>query len=421
MNIPSAAAVGTGRKSSSGAPDAPPKRRVAIVVSHPVQHFVPFYRALALRPELDIAVIYASRIGLEPYFDEAMNTTIAWNMDLLSGYNHVFLPEADRISRTSLLAVNNATVADELSRQAPDAVLIYGYNQLTSLRALWWCRRNKVPAMMIADSELKNRRSLNVDMAKRLVLPALFRQFDAFLTVGDCNEEYYQRYGVPADKFFRSPFTIDEHKYRAARMSRRELRSRIRSRLAISESDLVALTVGKLSKRKRPGDVLALARLLKKQRASLGVHFVLVGNGSELESIRRAAEEEHLPIHLPGFINVDELPSFYAAADLVLHPSGNDPHPLVMSEAAAMGLPLVISDKVGAAGRSDVARPGENAIVFPVGNIEVVALELERLANDRGRLRALAGRSSEIFEEVNMDRSVQGALDAVRHCTERRS
>jgi glycosyltransferase involved in cell wall biosynthesis len=396
------------------------KPRLAIVVSHPIQHFVPFYRALTRDGEVDPTVIYGSRIGLDPYFDEAMNSTIVWKMDLLSGYDHVFLPDAERVSRTGLFDLNSAAVADELNRQAPDVVLVYGYNQLTSLRALWWGRRNKIPVMMISDSELKYSRSRKVELAKRLVVPFLLRQFDAFLTIGDCNEEYYERYGVARRKFFRSPFTIDEERYAAARKSRPELRRKVRSQLSIGESDVVALTVGKLSKRKRPRDILSVARRLKANASDLNLTFVLAGNGSELEAIGRAVEDEGLPIRLTGFINVDELPSYYAAADLLLHPSSNDPHPLVMSEAAAMGLPLVISDRVGAAGPTDVARPGENALVYPMGDLETLAAELRRLAANPARLSAMAARSLDIFEEVNMSRSVRGAVAAVRFCTERR-
>jgi len=64
--------------------------KLAIVVSHPIQHFVPFYRALAAHSEIDLIVLFASRIGVQPYFDREMNTTITWNMDLLGGYDHIF-------------------------------------------------------------------------------------------------------------------------------------------------------------------------------------------------------------------------------------------------------------------------------------------------------------------------------------------
>lgn len=395
------------------------RKKLAIIVSHPIQHFVPFYRALTQDDRIDLAVNYCSRIGVAPYFDQAMNTTIAWKMDLLGGYEHVFLPEADSITSTSPRTVNNPSVGAELARQAPDAVLIYGYNFITSLRALFWCRRNRVPAMMISDSELKTVRSPRTKRIKRLVVPRILRRYDAFLTVGDCNEDYYAHYGVSRDKLFRSPFTIDEETYQAAHQNRAALRNACRRDLGIADDEVVALTVGKLSRRKHPADVIDAARDIKARGNPHKVRFVLAGNGEEMDRLEKIVADEQLPVTMAGFINVDVLPSYYAAADMIVHPSSRDPHPLVMSEGACIGLPLVISDRVGAAGPTDIARPGENAEVFPIGDVRALADQVTALAGDPDRRAQMSARSREIFGELDMQRSVEGAVDALQYVTHR--
>lgn len=393
------------------------KRKLVIVVSHPIQHFVPFYRALAQQPEIDLIVVFCSRIGLEPYFDKGMNTTIAWKMDLLGGYNHIFLPEADRITSTGPFEVNNPSVGSELDRQAPDAVLIYGYNFITSLKVLWWCRRNKVPALMISDSELKTVRSAWVARIKQLIIPRILHQFDAFLTVGDCNEDYYAYYGVPRQKLFRSPFTIDEDTYQAAHRERSSLRALRRTELGIAEDEVMVLTVGKLSRRKRPADVIEAARSIQDAGNPGKLRFVLAGNGEEMDRLQTIVEEDGLPVILAGFVNVDVLPEYYAAADMILHPSSRDPHPLVMSEAACVGLPLVISDRVGAAGPTDISRPGKNAEVFPIGDVAALASAVQALAADPELRARMSARSREIFDELDMRRSIRGARDAFAFVT----
>lgn len=395
------------------------RKKLVIVVSHPIQHFVPFYRALAREDTIDLTVIFCSRIGVAPYFDKAMNTTIAWKMDLLGGYDHVFLPEAERITSTGPLSINNPSVGAELMRQAPDAVLIYGYNFLTSLRALWWCRRNRVPALMISDSELKTVRSGRTERIKKLVVPRILHRFDAFLTVGDCNEDYYAHYGVPRDRLFRSPFTIDEDTYQAAYRDRAALRVARRAELCIAGDEVMALTVGKLSRRKHPADVVAAARAVKAADNPAKLRFVLAGNGEEMDRLHRIVEDEGLPVLLAGFVNVDLLPEYYAAADMILHCSSRDPHPLVMSEGACIGLPLVISDRVGAAGPTDVARPGENAEVFPVGDVPALTDRVSALAADPERRARMSARSREVFDELDMRRSVAGALGAIDFATGR--
>lgn len=387
------------------------KQRLLIVVSHPIQHFAPFYRALAQEDDIDLTVLFCSRIGVEPYFDKDMNTTIAWKMDLLGGYDHLFLPEADRITSTSPRNVNNPSIGNELKRHNPDAVLIYGYNYITSLRALWWCRRNCIPAMMMSDSELKTARSSRTNAIKSVAVPLVLRKFDAFLTVGDCNEAYYRNYGVAPDKLFRSPFTIDEATYQKAYQNRDSLRGRLRATLGISDDEVLALTVGKMSKRKRPADVIDVARRIKVQGTP--VRFVLAGNGEEMERLAAIIKAEGLPVILAGFINVDELPAYYAAADMIVHPSSRDPHPLVTCEGTCMGLPLILSSRVGAVGSTDSARQGENAEVFEVGDAAALADTVTALALDHERRVAMGRRSREIFEELDMRRSVRGVHDAL--------
>ncbi len=395
------------------------RKKLVIVVSHPIQHFVPFYRALTKEADIDLTVIFCSRIGVEPYFDKAMNTTIAWKMDLLGGYNHVFLPEADNIISTGPRRVNNPSVGAELARREPDAVLIYGYNYLTSLRALSWCRHCRVPAMMISDSELKTIRPGWTELIKKLILPRLLRRFDAFMTVGDCNEDYYAYYGVPRKKMFRSPFTIDEDTYQMARRNRARLRASWRSEFGIGEDEVVVLTVGKLSRRKHPADVIAAAQRIKAAGNPAKLRFVFAGNGEEMKRLEKIVIEENLPVLMAGFVNVDKLPNYYAAADMILHPSARDPHPLVLSEGACIGLPLVISDRVGAAGPTDIARPGENAVVFAVGNVPELTERISVLAANSERRAEMSSRSRELFDELDMRRSVQGVLDAVDYTTGR--
>ena len=393
------------------------RKKLVIVVSHPIQHFVPFYRALAQEPSIDLTVVFCSRIGVKPYFDKAMNTTIAWKMDLLGGYDHTFLPEAESITSTSPRNVNNPSVEAELARQVPDAVLIYGYNYITSLRTLWWCRRNRVPAIMISDSELKTPRSARDALVKRLLVPRILCRFDAFLTVGDCNEDYNAHYGVARNRMFRSPFTIDENTYKAAYRNRPQLRAARRAQLGITDDEVMTLTVGKLSRRKRPADVIEAARAIKAAGNTAKLRFVLAGNGEEMERLEKIIADEDLPVLLAGFINVDVLPEYYAAADIIVHPSARDPHPLVMSEGACIGLPLVISDRVGAAGPTDIARPGENAEVFPVGDVAALAECVSTLAADPERHSQMSARSREIFDELDMRRSVRGMRDAIAFVT----
>lgn len=388
------------------------QHRLAIVVSHPIQHFVPFYRALAARKDLTIKVFFASRIGVDRSFDAEMNTAYAWDRDMLEGYDHAFLDEADRIKAVSFRGVNNPSVIKALREFEPTRLLIYGYAQLTALRALAWARLNGVPVVMAGDGDAVPRSKGARSLLRAAFLRVLVRQVAAVLTVGDQNEIFWARMGVPASKRFRSAFPIDETIYRHARANRAAMRAATRRQFGIAEDAFVFLFVGKLSARKRPADILSAAARMKPNRP---IHLLFCGEGAERENLTALAEASKAPASFAGFVNLDRLPAAYCAADALVIPSDHDPHPLVGSEACAIGLPLIVSDRVGLIGETDIVQPNFNALTYPCGDVDALAHTMQRLVDDPTLHVAMAEASLTIFDDTCMRHSVDGLLGALDH------
>ncbi len=133
-------------------------------------------------------------------------------------------------------------------------------------------------------------------------------------------------------------------------------------------------------------------------------------NRQEIEALATA---QGLPVTCLGFVNLDELPKVYAAADVLAHVSDRDAHPLVLSEAASVGLPIIASDRVGAVGPTDIARPGENAIIVPVGDRNAIASSMARLAGNRALRDAMGVASVRIFASQNTAASIAGLSRAL--------
>jgi glycosyltransferase involved in cell wall biosynthesis len=392
------------------------KPRLAVVVSHPIPYYTPYYRALARDGRLDVRVLFASKFGLTKTLDPGMGIELAWQTDLLGGYDHAFLPGANRITELSFAKLDNPGVGGALAEFAPDVVLIHGYVQKTMLRALAWCRRNAVPALMISDSSLHSGTSPAMRAAKRALLPLMFRQFSGFLCVGDANEGYFATYGVPRERLFRVPNVVDEG-FWAHRERRQEERARLRGALGLSESDLVALYVGKMIERKRPGDLLAALEHLRRMPSSQKRIVVLfAGDGILRAALEQEAAARRLPARFLGFINVNELPGYYCAADLLAHPAEIETFGVIAIEAAVLGLPLVLSDRVGAIGPTSIAQPGDNTLVHPCGDAAVLARALHRLASEPATLDRMSEASLRISEELDARMSVRNTLAAIDRC-----
>ena len=82
-------------------PSTPPIR-MAVVVSHPIQYYAPFYRALNQDHGIEVKAFFASRIGLDKIYDPGMGVEIEWASDLLGRYEHEFLPGSENNKKTKV-------------------------------------------------------------------------------------------------------------------------------------------------------------------------------------------------------------------------------------------------------------------------------------------------------------------------------
>jgi glycosyltransferase involved in cell wall biosynthesis len=394
------------------------KTRVAIVISHPIQHFVHLYKALAKQESIQLKVFFASKIGLNSYFDKDMAVEIKWATDLLGGYEYEFLSEADTIKESGFLNINNPSVISALRTFAPDVVQLHGYAQLTLLRALLWCNFNRVPALLWSDSSLLFRRPALKQFLKDMILPVLLNRFSGVLTTGENNAAYYLKYGIIPNAIFSCPFTVDEPRLNEAKVNKLALREQYRAIYKIANDEIVLLFVGKLAPWKRPQDMLEAVKIAQDK---LGMTAKLVaffaGNGAMKAELEAIASARNIRAIFAGFINVDVLPFIYAMADVLIFPSEKEPYGLSAREAICVGLPLIVSDQIGCIGVTDAARPDFNALVYPSLDTDSLAKKIAALASKPELFAKMSQASLEVAADMAESKSVAGFLSAVNAST----
>jgi glycosyltransferase involved in cell wall biosynthesis len=215
--------------------------------------------------------------------------------------------------------------------------------------------------------------------------------------------------GVEPARVFLVPHVVDNEFF--STRARRASRSVVREAWGIPEGVTVALFVGKLVPWKRPGDLIdAIAQIPD-------VWAVFVGEGelrSQLEDhARRLGVEGRLQMH--GFANQQELPSLYAAADVLVLPSQYEPFGLVVNEAFAVGTPAIVTDACGAAG--DLVRQGVTGYIYRVGSIEDLASRLGELDADPTLRRKLGEAGHHLVESAwGPHENVDGFANACVSC-----
>jgi glycosyltransferase involved in cell wall biosynthesis len=332
----------------------------------------------------------------------------------LGGYEHEFLAEAEHIEASSFKSINNPSVIAALKAFKPDVVQLHGYAQLTLLRALLWCKIKLIPVLLWSDSSLLFKRAPWKMFFKDALLPRLLNLFSGVLSTGDNNTAYYRYYGVKPERIFSCPFTVDEESLTRANNNKTTLKTQLSRHYGVAEDETVLLFVGKLAPWKRPQDLLdALVIAQEKLGKSANLLAFFAGDGVMREALEKQAKAQHIRAIFAGFVNVDVLPSIYAMADVLVFPSEKEPYGLSAREAVCLGLPLIVSDQIGCIGKTDVAREGENALVFENKQADLLADAIQLLLSNPTQYNKMAEASLRISVEMNTSKSVAGFLSAV--------
>ena len=155
----------------------------------------------------------------------------------------------------------------------------------------------------------------------------------------------------------------------------------------------------------RDGDKLASYRVLADALQRLSDRdwaLLIVGDGpARTETEKAFATLEAGRVVYAGTASPDDLPAFYAAADLMVWPAVNEAYGMAMLEAQSGGLP-VVAGRTG--GVPDVVRDGETGILCPVGDASAFADAVAGLLDDTDRLRAMRrGALSRTAAENDID------------------
>jgi phosphatidylinositol alpha-1,6-mannosyltransferase len=216
----------------------------------------------------------------------------------------------------------------------------------------------------------------------------------AAAVVANCRNtaERLQSVGVPSGKIHVVYPGVDAQHFTLSRA-----RASIRRRFA-ADGEILLLTVGRLQRRKGHDLVLAAMDALRARLPHL--QYVIVGDGEERARLEGIVASTGLGarVHFVGAVKDEDLPDYYASADIFVHPNRIDAGDvegfgIVFLEAAAMGLP-VIGGRSG--GVPEAVEDGVTGLLVSGESPTELAAAIEKLAGsetvrrrlgDAGRLR----------------------------------
>lgn len=312
--------------------------------------------------EVELRVFYLWEFGVKATHDPQFQATFKWDVDLLSGYDSEFVPNVSRApGAESFWGFSNPTLPARLAAWRPEAILLFGYKWYTHLRVILWARTHRVPLLFRGDSHFLGRP--RPPWSRAFPLRQLYRQFAAFLYVGQANRGYFETLGVPPAKLFFTPHAVNAAHFDPGDSGHRAAAAALRARLNLAPETRVVLFAGKLVPSKQPRELLAAFLALQRPRTAL----VFSGEGEEratLEQLVAAAGPAGASVHFLPFANQSEMPARYLLADIFSLPSRGlyETWGLAVNEAMHLGVPCLVSDRVGC--QQDLVTDGETGWVF---------------------------------------------------------
>jgi len=390
---------------------APPNRmkKLAIITSHPIQYNAPWFRDLAAQPGIDLQVFYLWDFGVKSTVDPGFQRALTWDIPLLDGYAHQFVPNVSATPGTSHFnGLQNPELSARVRAFDPAAVLLLTYNYASTQRFLWTWRAS--PLIFRGDSHRLVPRRGAKELLRRGALALLMRRFAAFLYVGQANRRYFLHHGVPESRLFFTPHCVDNARFSGQREETSRAAAAWRIELGIAADQAVILYAGKFESKKRVLDLIQAF-----VRANLAdTVLLLVGSGPD-EAQVRALAAGNPSIRIAPFQNQLQMPRTYAASDLFVLPSKSPAETwgLAINEAMCLGRAVIVSSLVGCA--EDLVHPGENGLIFPAGNVPALAEALREALTDRARLRTWGDESLDIVSRYSYAAATKGLLRALDH------
>jgi len=370
---------------------------------------------LAGTADCSIKVFYTWGQAQGKVLDKDFGIEREWDIDLLSGYDHVFVKNNSAAPGSHhYKGIINPSLISEVASFQPDKIIVYGWKFNSHLKLLRHFK-GKIPLYFRGDSILLDEpASFSIKKAlRRLLLQWVYRHVDFVLSPGTASDAYFLNAGLSANQIIRTPHAVDNPRFSGTETpdehsSYEEIARNWRKEFSIPEDSKVFLFAGKFEPKKDP--ILLVKAFVRLHQRYPNTHLIMVGNGileEELKSITSTPQPSagkfnsstpltpsisssflnlpqppSTPITFLPFQNQSIMPVVYRLGDVLVLPSKGpgETWGLAINEAMACGRPVIVSNKCGAA--ADLVKNNENGFVFKAGDENDLYACMEKMKLD---------------------------------------
>ncbi|MCB0115879.1 MAG: glycosyltransferase family 4 protein, partial [Caldilineaceae bacterium] len=226
----------------------------------------------------------------------------------------------------------------------------------------------------------------------------LYRGTDAFLAYSEMAREYLVRRGAAPARIVRGWQVVPPEQIPPpARQARFNWQP---------DPDTGGVTiafVGSLTQRKGVEDLVRAFQAAGRPQDRL----LILGSGPLADALAAQAQQDHR-IVLAGYVGGQQRSDYLACADIFVLPSHHDPWGLVVNEAMALGLPVIVTRAAAAHEMVDGA-----GFVIPADRPEAIVQALSQLIDDPDLRRGMGQKARRIAQGYSVERATQGFLNVI--------
>lgn len=276
----------------------------------------------------------------------------------------------------------------------PDVVNLTGYYDIASWTVLLYCKFNSIKTILSNESTANDHARNRI---KELIKAMIIKQFDGYFNFGTSSENYILSLGVSKKKMLVKRNCVDNKALKQIYLQHLPSRNEQQNLLQIASKNFIF--VGRLIDYKNIFHFLeAFNSAQQKVNENWGV--IILGDGElkgELQSFVNEKNIQH--ISFQDGVSWQQVPHYLALSDVLVLPSYSEPWGLVVNEAMACGLPVIVSEKCGCA--VDLVINGKNGFTFTPNNLEQLTNILLKFMKMEIDLKKMGYFSEKIIHEYS--------------------
>jgi glycosyltransferase involved in cell wall biosynthesis len=313
--------------------------------------------------------------------------------------------------RGASFAEISTKIEQHLEKLCPDVVFVLGWSMPSGLATLEWCVSRGVRSVMMSES---NKDDAPRSIAKEFIKRQIVSLTDAGFVGGRLAAEYMAELRMPRELISLGYNAVDNQHFAEGARQARANEEACRMRYSLPEKYI--LCCARLVEKKNHIRLIEAYAMATQTSRDDVPSLLFVGPGPLEDSIRRKISSLGLTdrVILKGSYGYSDLPAVYALAEALILPSTSEQWGLVVNEAMAAGLPILVSKKCGSA--YDLVEHNNNGYTFDPFDVSSIAQALVWFSKNSSSERiAMGARSEVIIKRWGLDRFAAGFRDCVKN------